>query len=146
QCLAAANPAHFQNGSADGHVGLRKANALFDCAGRMANLEAKVPQNIKDKFDRLVHIRRILWRKQEKKVDIGTWRQGITTITTNTRDRYVTGILGIDIWQPQVIKQFDQAVLQPGNTTGAIQATAIDVQQLTGLFTSLIARLAKDRQ
>ena len=83
--LAAEEPG-FENGSADGHVGARQANALIDIAGGVADLQAHVPQDIEDPLDDLLGPGRVLVGQHEQQIDVGARRQGAAAIAADGSD------------------------------------------------------------
>ncbi|MNK24179.1 hypothetical protein D3C87_424830 [compost metagenome] len=146
QGFLAANRPHFQNGGANGHVGFGQADAFIHRAGGVADLKAEVPEEIEHKLHGLVHVRRVLGRQQEQEIDVRSRRQRAATVTADCRDRDLRRILGIDILAGEIIEDFDQSVLKPGDAPGAINAAAIGLQQFSSLFPAFRAGLAENRQ
>ncbi|MNL51211.1 hypothetical protein D3C87_1742900 [compost metagenome] len=93
-----------------------------------------------------MHIRRVLGRQQEQKVDIRSRRQRAATVPPHRCNGDLRRVFRIDILAGEIIEDFDQPVLEPGDTSGAIDAAAVGFQQFASLFPAFRAGLAKNRQ
>ena len=116
QRLVAEDVAGLEQGGADGHVGLRLADAFVDRAGRMADLLAQVPQDVEDRLDDALAPWGLLVGQQEQEVDVGAGRERGASVAADRRDAEPLGRGGplerVDEAQHVILDRAEQFVLQ----------------------------------
>ena len=120
----------LQHGGADGEVALAAPHALVHRADRLAHLEAKIPQQIKDVFDDLFGIGILLVGQQEQQVDVGMGRQFGPAVAAHGHQRHALSGGGIGAGIDGPGGEFEQRRDQPvghggvgGDQLGAVQRT-----------------------
>src|SRR5260370_29058787 len=78
--------ARLQQSGADRQIGSGLTEAFVDGPGRLPDLEAKVPQQIKEILDNLLGMGSSLVRQQEQELDIGIGRQFASPIAPHCND------------------------------------------------------------
>ena len=67
-------------------------DALIDGAGRVADLEAEIPQHVEHVLGDALAPRRLLVGKQEQQIDVGAGRQQRAAIAAGGDDRHALGV------------------------------------------------------
>ena len=115
--LVAPQEARLEQAGADPDVGAGKAQALVDRAGRLADLEAQVPQLVEQELDHLLAVRRALVGVEEQEVDVGVGRQLAAAVAADRDDRepLAGGRVGEreDVPHRVVEQRADQGIDQP---------------------------------
>ena len=106
-----------QDRGPDRHVGAREGHALIDRAGGMADLEAEIPQHIKDVLDDALAPCRLLVGQQEKQIDVGMRGKKAAAIAAGGDDgqalacRRVARL--VDMTGGEAVEHADQLVRKP---------------------------------
>src|SRR5277367_1080655 len=85
--LLAPQITRLQQPGADCQIGFGLTEAFFDGAGRLPDLESKVPKQIEKILDDLLGMRGLLVRQQEQEVDVGIRGELAAPIATHCDDR-----------------------------------------------------------
>ncbi len=127
----------FQDGGADGHVRLGLADAFVDRAGGVADLQARIPQAIEDRFRDRLAPGGLLVGQQEQQVDVGAGRLQPAAIAAGGDHRHVLGFRWIlrliEVLARELEQQADDLVFQPAQPFGAAAAVTVLEQQQLGL-------------
>ena len=81
-----AQESRLDQSGADRHVGAGLLQALLDRAGRMADLQLHVPQDVKQRLDRLLDAGGRLGRHQKQEIDVRPRRQHAAPVSADRDD------------------------------------------------------------
>ena len=133
EVAVAEQEARLQDRGADGHVGLGLADALVDRAGRVADLEAHVPQAIEDRLGDRFAPGGLLVGQHEQEIDVGARRHQAAAVAAGGDDRHALGfrraLRRIEVLDRELVEHADDLVLHPAQPRGAAPAMAVLEQQ-----------------
>ncbi len=136
QLAIAQQEARFEDGGADGDVGLGLPDALVDRARRVSNLEPHVPEAIEDRLRDGLAPCGLLVRQEEQQIDVGARRQQSAAIAAGCDHRHLFGLRtvlrGIEMPLGQLEQQADNLVLHMAQPLRAAAAMPVAQQQPLG--------------
>ena len=104
--------ARFEQARADLQVAAGEPQALVDRAGRLADLEAEIPQPVEQELDHLLGVRGALVGMQEQQIDVGMGRQLAAAVAADRdhREPLARGRVGHPEHPP--VREVEQAAQQ----------------------------------
>ena len=128
----AKDQARIEKRGADGHVGLPILQTLVDGARRVADLEAKIPEQIENVLGDTLSPRGLLVWQQKEQIDVGTRRQQTAPVAAGRHDGHTLGVrrigCAIDVPDRVVIDQADQLILEQVETGRAAPPVAVNLE------------------
>ena len=121
--------ARIEQCRADGDVSAGELQALVDRSGRVADLQAQIPQYIEDVFDDALAPGRLLVRQQKEEIDVRAGCQQGAAVAAGRDDRQALGVGGVvtavDVRARVVEHEGNEFVLEGRKTLGTAPPFAV---------------------
>ena len=145
QRLVAPQEARLEQARADLQVGAREPQALVERAGRLADLEAEIPQPVEQELDHLLGMRGALVGMQEQQVDVGVRRQLAAAVAADRSDHEALAGGRVGHAEDAAVGEVEQAMQQHVDQAAAAEhhRLAVVVGLELPLQPVLVARRAR---